>query len=69
MATPRELSTAEIEEIIDKFAETARVAESSGFGGVQIHAAHGYLVAQFLSPLSNQRTDEWGGDPERRRRF
>lgn len=69
MATPRELSTAEIEEIVDKFAETARVAESSGFGGVQIHAAHGYLVAQFLSPLSNQRTDEWGGDPERRRRF
>ena len=69
MATPRELSTAEIDEIIDKFAETARVAESSGFGGVQIHAAHGYLVAQFLSPLSNQRTDEWGGDPERRRRF
>jgi 2,4-dienoyl-CoA reductase-like NADH-dependent reductase (Old Yellow Enzyme family) len=68
-ATPRELTGAEIEDIIERFATSAAVCEKAGFAGVQVHGAHGYLVSQFLSPLTNQRTDEWGGDPERRMRF
>jgi 2,4-dienoyl-CoA reductase-like NADH-dependent reductase (Old Yellow Enzyme family) len=68
-ATPRELTGEEIEEIIERFAATARIVTAAGFDGVQIHGAHGYLVSQFLSPLSNQRTDKWGGTPENRRRF
>lgn len=68
-ATPRELTPAEIEDIIDRFATAAAVCETAGFDGVQVHGAHGYLVAQFLSPLANQRTDDWGGDPQRRMRF
>lgn len=68
-ATPRELTPGEIEEIVERFATAAAVCEAAGFDGVQVHGAHGYLVAQFLSPLSNQREDEWGGDAERRMRF
>ena len=67
--TPRELTGDEIEDIIERFATAAVVCETAGFNGVQVHGAHGYLVNQFLSPLSNLRTDEWGGDPERRMRF
>jgi 2,4-dienoyl-CoA reductase-like NADH-dependent reductase (Old Yellow Enzyme family) len=68
-ATPRELTGAEIEDLVRRYAETARVVVKAGFEGVQIHGAHGYLVSQFLSPLANQRTDAWGGTPEKRRRF
>lgn len=67
--TPLELTSGEIEEIVARFARTAAVVQAAGFGGVQLHAAHGYLISQFLSPRANQRTDAWGGDATRRRRF
>ena len=59
---PVELSSAEISEVVAAFAESARRADEAGFDVVEIHAAHGYLIHQFLSPLSNHRTDAYGGD-------
>ncbi|QCB48729.1 NADH:flavin oxidoreductase/NADH oxidase family protein [Hydrogenophaga sp. PAMC20947] len=56
-----EMTTAEIRQLPAEFAKTARVAQQAGFGGVQIHAAHGFLLSQFLSPLFNKRSDEYGG--------
>ncbi|WP_317495430.1 NADH:flavin oxidoreductase/NADH oxidase family protein [Haloechinothrix sp. LS1_15] len=67
--TPRALSEEDIDDILRRFATAASLAEAAGFDGIQIHGAHGYLVSQFLSPLSNQRDDAWGGDPQRRMRF
>jgi 2,4-dienoyl-CoA reductase-like NADH-dependent reductase (Old Yellow Enzyme family) len=68
-AKPRALESREIEEIITRFATTAAVAKEAGFAGVEVHGAHGYLVSQFLSPLTNLRADAWGGAAARRRRF
>jgi 2,4-dienoyl-CoA reductase-like NADH-dependent reductase (Old Yellow Enzyme family) len=68
-ATPRALTEAEIEDIIQRFGRTTAIAKKAGFSGVQIHGAHGYLVSQFLSGHHNQRTDRWGGNAENRRRF
>ena len=67
--TPRELTENEIAGIIERFGRSAEIIQKAGFTGVQIHAAHGYLVSQFLSPHHNQRNDRWGGNPENRRRF
>ena len=66
---PRELTNDDIQTIIQQFATAARLAKETGFDGVQIHGAHGYLVSQFLSPRHNKRTDEWGGSIENRTRF
>lgn len=67
--TPRELTGAEIKDLVQRYGRTSAIAKKAGFSGVQIHGAHGYLVSQFLSPHHNQRSDEWGGTPEKRRRF
>ena len=67
--TPQEATEAEIQDIIERFGRSAAICKKAGFGGIQIHGAHGYLINQFLSPHHNQRTDQWGGSPEKRRRF
>lgn len=67
--TPQALAPNEIAVIIERFATAAAMAEEAGFTGVELHAAHGYLISQFLSPLSNRRDDEWGGSLENRARL
>jgi 2,4-dienoyl-CoA reductase-like NADH-dependent reductase (Old Yellow Enzyme family) len=65
----REMSDAEIPSVISAFADGARRAADAGFDGVHLHGGNGYLIAQFSSPRTNRRDDQWGGDPARRGRF
>lgn len=66
---PVALTEARIEALVRGFGEAAAVCRAAGFSGVQLHAAHGYLLSAFLSPLANRRTDRWGGSLENRARF
>lgn len=66
---PRAMTGDDIHRLIDKYRIATRAARDAGFDGVQIHSAHGYLMSQFLSPLTNQREDEWGGPLENRARL
>ncbi|UTW56508.1 NADH:flavin oxidoreductase/NADH oxidase family protein [Kordiimonas sp. SCSIO 12610] len=67
--SPRELTEPEIEDIIERFGKSAERCEATGFSGIQLHGAHGYLIGQFLSPHHNRRTDKWGGSFDNRIRF
>ncbi|WP_374414027.1 NADH:flavin oxidoreductase/NADH oxidase family protein [Novosphingobium colocasiae] len=66
---PRAMTGSQIEDLIRRFGVVAAIARETGFSGVQLHAAHGFMASSFLSPLCNTRTDEWGGSLENRARF
>lgn len=68
-AKPREMTQADIEQVVEQFAAAGRRALAAGFDAIEIHAAHGYLMHEFLSPLSNHRTDEYGGSLQNRMRL
>lgn len=65
MGTPREMTVADIDEVVAQFARAARLSADAGFDGIELHGAHGYLLAQFLSPKTNKRTDAYGGSPRK----
>ena len=69
MDLPREITVEEIHQIVRDFGSTARRAKEAGFDGIEIHAAHGYLISEFLSPFTNKRVDEYGGCFENRTRI
>ncbi len=68
-AAPREMTEADIADVKQRFVHAAQLAQQFGFMGVQIHAAHGYLISQFLSPITNKRNDRWGGSIANRARL
>ncbi|MFJ2770461.1 NADH:flavin oxidoreductase/NADH oxidase [Streptomyces sp. NPDC087300] len=69
LQAPREASGADVDEVVESFAHAARMADLAGYQAVEIQGAHGYLLHEFLSPLANRRTDEYGGDPQGRMRM
>ncbi|MCJ1395777.1 hypothetical protein MMC18_008663 [Xylographa bjoerkii] len=66
LGTPRACTLEDIDEVVAGWVHGARVAKEAGFAGCQLHGAHGFLLSQFLSPYTNQRTDDYGGSPEKR---
>jgi anthraniloyl-CoA monooxygenase len=68
-APPREMTRADMDRVVAEFVRSARFAHEAGFDMLEVHMAHGYLLASFLSPLTNRRTDAYGGSPENRSRY
>src|SRR5205814_9510605 len=66
---PKEMTRADMDKVVADFVRSTKYAEQAGFDMLEIHMAHGYLLASFISPLTNQRKDEYGGSIESRMRF
>ena len=66
---PRELTAEDLQELVQAYAEAARRVKEAGFDAVQLHGGHGYLISNFISPYTNRRTDEYGGDTAARSKF